>query len=66
MPFEASYFHYEGSLTVPPCTENVPWFVMIQPVRFAAGQIDRFMNVVKYNARPIQLQHSRLVKRSWK
>jgi len=31
-----SYFKYKGSLTKPPCTENVDWYVMRYPVEIAS------------------------------
>lgn len=33
------YVHYAGSLTTPPCSEGVDWFVMTQPIRVTDRQV---------------------------
>ncbi|XP_049733780.1 carbonic anhydrase 6 isoform X2 [Elephas maximus indicus] len=33
------YYTYLGSLTTPPCTENVLWFVLAEPVRLSSAQV---------------------------
>ena len=33
------YFHYTGSLTTPPCTEELDWFVMMDPVLISDHQV---------------------------
>lgn len=39
---KASYYHYLGSLTMPPCTECVKWVVFKKPVEVSARQMDEF------------------------
>jgi hypothetical protein len=35
------YYNYMGSLTYPPCTENVQWRVMEQPLYISPGQLEQ-------------------------
>ena len=59
LPESGSYHHYEGSLTTPPCSEGVRWFVLSQPISMSAAQIKKFENAVGHNARPVQPLHGR-------
>lgn len=36
------FYHYEGSLTTPPCTEGLNWFVMHDTQPISAEQLDAF------------------------
>ncbi len=54
LPFSASYWHYTGSLTYPPCTNNVQWFVMKMPVEASEQQLDSLRTVLGDNARDVQ------------
>jgi carbonic anhydrase len=54
LPAEQSYYRYTGSLTTPPCTEGVQWFVMAAPVALSTGQIAAFQNLYDDNYRPVQ------------
>jgi len=54
LPGRKDYFTYEGSLTRPPCTEGVRWFVMRTPLEVAAEDLNRLANLVGQNARPLQ------------
>lgn len=33
------YFHYIGSLTTPPCSEGIDWFVMANTVQVTDKQV---------------------------
>ena len=56
-----SFFRYNGSLTTPPCTENVLWTVMTEPIEFSKNQIDTFKKLYPRNNRPVQKTHQRFV-----
>jgi carbonic anhydrase len=54
LPAERDHFEYQGSLTTPPCTEGVRWFVMADAVEMSASQISSFTALYSGNYRPIQ------------
>lgn len=60
-PRETPYYHYNGSLTTPPCSEGVAWFVMKTPIEVSAEQVSQFTAVMHQNARPVQPLHDRVV-----
>jgi carbonic anhydrase len=64
LPEDRRYFTYMGSLTTPPCTENVLWIVMKKPVQATAEQLDLFSRMYPMNARPIQSAAGRTIKES--
>lgn len=55
------YFSFSGSLTTPPCTEGVRWFVMKNPITLSEAQFKRFADIYSYNARPVQPIYKRVV-----
>lgn len=64
MPYDIAHWTYMGSLTTPPCTENVLWMVLKQPLQVSAEQIAIFARLYKNNARPVQPTSGRLIKES--
>lgn len=64
LPNDTSYYTYMGSLTAPPCTEDVVWFVLKTPVDISAKQIDAFARLYPHDVRPIQPSNGRVVKES--
>jgi carbonic anhydrase len=59
LPREFDFFSYEGSLTTPPCTEGVRFFILKAPVNISREQISGFP--FKMNARPVQPQNGRII-----
>ncbi len=54
LPESRKMFHYGGSLTTPPCSENVNWFVMKTPIEVSDEQVRKFTQLIGRNARPLQ------------
>jgi carbonic anhydrase len=61
LPAKRGYYHFEGSLTTPPCSEGVSWYVLSTPVEASAAQIKAFQKLYKHNARPVQPLNDRIV-----
>lgn len=61
LPISLEYWRYEGSLTTPPCTENVTWLVARQPVLVDGGDIMHFVSIYNGNARPIMNANRRFI-----
>ncbi len=59
LPVGTAYYTYSGSLTTPPCSEIVTWFVMKDPVQASATQINAFHAIMHDNFRPIQTLNGR-------
>ncbi len=64
LPSRREYFNYMGSLTTPPCSENVLWFVFRDTVQVSRDQISVFSKIYPNNARPIQPTNARMIKTS--
>lgn len=61
LPSDLRYYTFPGSLTTPPCTENVTWFVLEQPVTVSAEEVQRFEKLYRHNARPTEPLFGRVV-----
>jgi carbonic anhydrase len=61
LPAVRTTYRYDGSLTTPPCSEGVKWFVMTTPVELSAEQIAKFSALVQGNNRPVQPLNGRAV-----
>lgn len=61
IPAELKVFRYQGSLTTPPCSENVNWHVVEETLEASAEQIAAFENALGMSARSLQPLNNRLL-----
>jgi len=64
LPENKAYYTFSGSLTTPPCSEGVTWFVLKNPAPISPDEIDRFGRSYPMNARPVQALNGREIKAS--
>jgi carbonic anhydrase len=63
LPADKTFFTYAGSLTTPPCTEGVTWYVFKTPVAMSSAQIHAYtaLDHLAHTNRPIQSLGARVV-----
>lgn len=54
VPAETGYYTFAGSLTAPPCSEGVTWYVLKKHATLSGEQLDAFAKLYPHNARPLQ------------
>jgi carbonic anhydrase len=59
IPSALTHYAYEGSLTTPPCTEGVNFYILKTPVDISKAQVAKFP--FKMNARPVQPLNGRKI-----
>jgi carbonic anhydrase len=62
LPKDQRYYQFMGSLTTPPCTEDVLWMILKQPVTLSHEQMRLFAQQFPNNARPVQAINGRVVR----
>ena len=56
-----SYFRYNGSLTTPPCTEGIRWYVLKTPSTISTEQAANFVALIGDDARGPQPLNARII-----
>ncbi len=64
LPSSLAYYSYAGSLTTPPCSEGVSFYILKAPVELSKNQLNAFQKVFKMNARPLQPLNGRKITQS--
>ena len=60
------YYTYAGSLTTPPCSPTVQWFVLQDWAEMSPQQFQTFHDVLGNNFRPLQRRNSRVIRKTEK
>ncbi len=60
-PGNADRWSYPGSLTTPPCSQGIDWFVFTDPIEMSSEQIAAYTDVYAHNYRPVQSLDGRTV-----
>jgi carbonic anhydrase len=74
LPFSKGFYRYAGSLTTPPCSESVQWFLMKDAVLITPGALANLHTMISLfpnyttpnNNRPIANQNGRSVLKSFR
>lgn len=61
LPVDKTYYRYDGSLTTPPCSEGVNWFVLKTPVQLSKEQLAAYDSIFKKTNRPVQDKKGRKI-----
>jgi carbonic anhydrase len=61
LPADLGYYNFPGSLTTPPCSEGVRWFVLKSPKTVSPEQLAAFAKLYPDNARTPQPLNGRVV-----
>jgi len=62
LPTDRRCIQYDGSRTMPPCTEGVAWIVMLEPIYISSDQIEQFERVIGPSNRPVQPLNDRVLR----
>ncbi|HTB95848.1 MAG TPA: carbonic anhydrase family protein [Terracidiphilus sp.] len=61
LPADRGYWTYIGSLTAPPCTEGVRWYVYEDTLSMSLSQLRAIAALFPINSRPLQDAHGRRI-----
>jgi carbonic anhydrase len=64
LPADRGYYTFSGSLTTPPCSEDVTWLVLKSQAELSNADELTFAKKYAHNARPVQPLHGRSVRAS--
>jgi carbonic anhydrase len=64
LPKNRGYYTYLGSLTTPPCTEIVTWYVLKSATQLSAEQVETFKKYYSNNVRPVQPLDGRTIRQT--
>ena len=57
LPFDRDYYYYEGSLTTPPCSEVVQWFILQKSLSIPAEFLNQLRMVQQPDGQPLLMNY---------
>ena len=61
LPTSKAHWHYMGSLTTPPCTQIVEWYLLKEAITISPKQLKQFHALYNGNSRPVQGLNKRVI-----
>jgi carbonic anhydrase len=61
LPASLGYYQFPGSLTTPPCTGDVVWYVLKTPITLSRQQLEAFTTLYYNNNRQLQSLNGRTI-----
>ncbi|MDY5184612.1 carbonic anhydrase family protein [Helicobacter trogontum] len=61
LPSDLASYQFDGSLTMPPCSQGVRWIVLKQTMTITQSQVDSMRDITGVNSRPTQEIFNRLI-----
>ncbi|KAJ9472524.1 Alpha carbonic anhydrase 3 [Diplonema papillatum] len=58
LPHTTGYVQYSGSLTTPPCTEPVSWFVVTEPQAMSRAQLETYKSAFGFGGKHSNARHT--------
>jgi carbonic anhydrase len=55
----SNFITYAGSLTTPPCSEGVNWYVILNPITLSSAQFAKLQGIYDNNRRDVQALNGR-------
>ena len=62
LPKTQNYYTFSGSLTTPPCSEGVTWFVLQTPSTLSKVELGTLAKLYPHNVRPLQPLNARTIR----
>ena len=57
LPSQLDYYHYEGSLTTPPCSEIVMWYLVKQPLKIPEEFLEKLRGIKDESGKSLVHNH---------
>lgn len=64
LPRNLTFYQFNGSLTQPPCSRNIDWYIFTRPQTISHENLEKFKKLYNNNHRPTQALNNRDISQS--